>query len=164
MVDPTHNPLLDPKDSLSSAVSASDDTESGAESAPDEEYELLTDDDLSLGDGLNSDLAESTSVSELNEHGRSIVPEEASTSSFSLPYSSASSVGGGKSGNAVPKQLCEQQILEVKQYFGGPYARYGATNMSSANPVGSKVLVQCKASMGATPGENLCLVGHQLSL
>lgn len=160
LVDPTHSPLLNPpesKDSLSTATSASDDDDLGAESAPqaDDEYEPLTDDDSSLSDGLSSEFAESTSVSELNEHGRSIAPEEASTSSSSQSYSSVSLLTGARSGNEISEQLSEQQTLEVKQYFGGPYSKYGANNMSSANPVGSRVLVQCKASMGATPGENL---------
>ena len=159
IVDPQHNPLLRPPDAQdlpSPASSASDMTASpasnmtelnsdaGSASQTDEDYESGSEDDsLQLDD----------SISGLSEHGRTLVPEEASTRASALPYSTSASQPGAHFGTPNPGQLSKQQVLEVKQYCGGRYGSMKGRGMVADSPVGARVMVQCKVAMGATSGE-----------
>ena len=164
-VDPIHNPLLNPTElvaTLASPEVTDLDIKSGSE--PDEEGLFSRwdddddgDDDESLDDGLYSVSVDLSTISELDEHGRSVLPEEASTSGPLLPHSSASLQPGTRLGNSSSEQQSGQQILEVKQFFGGRFGRYGALKIAQANPAGARVMVHCKVSPGSAPGKKFGL-------
>lgn len=166
LVDPIHNPLLNPPEPLGILSptemtlsildpQASEESDSHSDDLPDDD---ITDDDHeALLDELYSDSAELSFASELDEHGRSVVPEVASTSDPLSPGLS-SSQPGARLRNSGLEQHSGQQILEVKQYFGGKFGRYGASKIALANPAGSRVQVHCKVSPGAAPGKHLGLL------
>lgn len=165
-VDPTNNPLLNPPEPLG-ILSPTEMTHSNIEPAlqaneesgshsDDTSFDDITDDDeQALLDELHSDSAELSTAPELNEHGRSVFPEEASTSGPVFPDSSPSSHPGARLGSSGPEQLSGQQVLEVKQFFGGRFGRFAASKIVTANPAGSRVQVHCKVSSGAAPGKQL---------
>ena len=168
-VDPLHNPLLNPPEppgilsptemtqsNFEVALQANE--ESGSHS--DIVFDNIPDDDEEAlhFDELHSDSAELSTAPELNEHGRSVLPEDASTSSSAFPDSSPSSHPGARLGSSGPEQLSGQQVLEIKQYFGGRFGRFGASKIVTANPAGSRVQVHCKVSPGAAPGMQLGLL------
>lgn len=142
-VDPVHNPLLNPSEPLG-ILSPSQTTDLDEEAAPqtDEDFDTphTDDDDDSFDDELNS--LESSTFPELNEHGRSILHEEESTSGLTSSALASSS-----------SQLAGQQTLDIKQFFGGKFGRYGASKLAIAYPAGSRVRVHCKVSPGSSPGE-----------
>ena len=165
-VDPIHNPLLKPPEPLGILSPtemthstfeldprASEEADSHPEGVPNDD--ITDDDEQALLDELHSDSAELSTAPELNEHGRSVLPEEASTSAPWSPGTPSSSQPGARIGNSGPEQQSGQQVLEVKQYFGGKFGRYGASKIAMTNPAGSRVQVQCKVSSGAAPGEHL---------
>ena len=164
-VDPIHNPLLNPPEPLG-ILSPTEMTRFNFELNPHASEDLdsddLSNDDINddddeqaLLDELHSDSAELSTASELNEHGRSFLPEQASTSAPMSPSPSTSSPPGARLGNSGPEQQLGQQVLEVKQFFGGRFGRYGASKIAMANPAGSRVQVHCKVSPGAAPGKRL---------
>ncbi|KAL3158650.1 hypothetical protein ABBQ32_011393 [Trebouxia sp. C0010 RCD-2024] len=149
-VDPIHNPLLNPPEPIGIlAPTEMTDLDNEAAAQTDDEVELHIDDDESFDDESHSGSFESSTSSELNEHGRSIVPEEASTSSVPLSHPASSSP---QPAACLEEQQAGQQTLEVKQFFGGKFGRYGASKLAMAHPVGGRVRVHCKVSPGSAPG------------
>lgn len=161
-VDPPHNPLLHPPEplgilsltemtnpELELAPQAQDD--SGSQSDDLSTDDITEDDEEAMFDELHlDDSAELSMIQELNEHGRTVLPEDTSAPLPPDPASS-SQPGLGNAGN--PEQQSGQQILEVRQYFGGKFGRYGASKVAMAHPAGGRVQVHCKVSPGAAPGE-----------
>lgn len=155
-VDPIHNPLLNPPEPIGIlAPTEMTDLDNEAAAQTDDEVELHIDDDESFDDESHSGSFESSTSSELNEHGRSIVPEEASTSSVPLSHPASSSP---QPAACLEEQQAGQQTLEVKQFFGGKFGRYGASKLAMAHPVGGRVRVHCKVSPGSAPGKTLWCV------
>lgn len=161
-VDPHHNPLLHPPELLG-ILSLTEMTNTEFELAP-QAHECFgshsddlseDDDDEAMFDELHlEDSAELSIIQELNEHGRTVLPEDASTSALLPPGPASSSQPGARLGNAGnPEQQSGQQILEVRQYFAGKFGRYGASKVAMAHPAGSRVQVHCKVAPGAAPGE-----------
>ena len=165
-VDPIHNPLLNPSEPLG-ILSPTEMTRFNFELDPrasedvdsddlfNNDFNIDDDDEQALLDELHSDSAELSTAPELNQHGRSVLAEEASTSAHFSPSPSSSSQPGARLGNSGPEQQSGQQVLEVKQFVGGRFGRYAASKIAVANPAGSRVQVHCKVSPGAAPGKPL---------
>lgn len=162
-VDPPHNPLLHPPEplgilsltemtnpELELAPQAHDDSASHSDDLSSDD--ITEDDEEAMLDELHlDDSAELSMIQELNEHGRTVLPEDASTSASLPPDPASSSQPGARLGN--PEQQSGQQILEIRQFFAGKFGRYGASKVAMAHPAGCRVEVHCKVSPGAAPGE-----------
>ena len=165
-VDPTHNPLLHPPEPLG-ILSLTEMTNPELELAPQAHNDsashsddlsnddITEDDEEAMLDELHlDDSAELSMIQELNEHGRTVLPEETSTSARLPPDPASSSLSGARLGNSGnPEQQCGQQTLEIRQFFAGRFGRYGASKVAMAHPAGCRVQVHCKVSPGAAPGE-----------
>lgn len=165
LVDPVCNPLLHPPADDPSLDSPDDPNQGSAASFQQEEDQAsCTDADDEDQADLSSD-PDLDSVSGLNEHGRSVIPEEASTSasSSSPDASRASSSPTHHLGDpsfpshtvASPQQQSERQTLAVNKYFQGSRGAkgaFGARNLANQYRVGSEVVVQGKVTMGTKPG------------
>ncbi|KAL0024844.1 hypothetical protein WJX79_004631 [Trebouxia sp. C0005] len=167
VVDPICNPLQHPPaaepspdspDDLHQGFGASfqqeeEDQASGTDADDEDQADLSSDPHLNLASGLN-------------EHGRSVIPEEASTSALSQSSSSSPHASHASSSPhhhlgdpsfpsqavASPQQHSKQQTLAVNKYFQGSRGAFGARNLASQYRVGSEVIVQGKVTIGTKPG------------
>ena len=166
LVDPICNPLLHPPADDPSLDSQDDPHQgSGASFQQEEEDQAsCTDADDEDQADLSSD-SDLDSASGLDEHGRSVIPEEASTSALSHSSSSspnASHASSSPDANpsfssqsiASPQQHSEQQTLVVNKYFQGSRGAFGARNLANQYCVGSEVVVQGKVTVGSKPGQS----------
>lgn len=176
-VDPVCNPLLHPPADDPSLDPPDDPVQgSGASFQQEEEDQAsCTDADDEDQAGLSSD-SDLDSASGLDEHGRSVITEEASTSALSHSSSSAPDASRASSslhahpGNpsfpsqtvASPKQHSEQQTLTVNKYFQGSRGAFGARNLANQYRVGSEVVVQGKVTVSSKPGPS-CVLTISLS-
>ena len=168
VVDPICNPLQHPPaaepspdspDDLHQGFGASfqqeeEDQASGTDADDEDQADLSSDPHLNLASGLN-------------EHGRSVIPEEASTSALSQSSSSSPHASHASSSPhhhlgdpsfpsqavASPQQHSKQQTLAVNKYFQGSRGAFGARNLASQYRVGSEVIVQGKVTIGTKPGQ-----------
>ena len=165
LVDPVCFPLLHPQADDPSSDSPDDPHQGlGASFQREEEDQAsCTDADDEDQADLSSD-PDLDSVSGLYEHGRRVIPEEASTSAPSHPSSSSPDTPHAPdhhSGDpsfpsqtvASPQQHSEQQALVVNKYFQGSRGAFGARNLANQYRVGSEVMVQGKVTMGTKPGQ-----------
>ena len=152
-VEAAHNPLLHPPENTPFPGTLDDPSQDSEGSLQvDAEYSSATDDEAELCPEPRLD-----SDSGLNEHGRSISPEEASTSTHSpsLPPSHPQrDVHPPPPRDAQPEQLQGQQTVEVKKFFAGRMGNFGARSLAAQFPVGSQVVVQGKVTMGSKPGQS----------
>ncbi|DBB02038.1 TPA: hypothetical protein ACH3X1_000615 [Trebouxia sp. C0004] len=167
LVDPVCSPLLHPPADDPSPDSPDDPHQDLGRSFQQEEEDQAscTDADDEDQADLSSD-SDLHSVSGLDKHGRSVIPEEASTSvlshssSSSLDASRASSSPGAHPGIlsfpsqtvANPQTNSERQTLAVNKFFQGSKGAFGARNLANQYRVGSEVMVQGKVTMGTKPG------------
>lgn len=164
LVDPVCFPLLHPQADDPSPDSPDDPHQGLGASFQQEEQDQAscTDADDEDQADLSSD-PDLDSVSGLYEHGRRVIPEEASTSAPSHPSSSSPDTlhaPDHHSGDpsfpsqtvASPQQHSEQQALVVNKYFQGSRGAFGARNLANQYRVGSEVMVQGKVNMGTKPG------------
>jgi len=177
LVDPVCNPLLHPPADDPSLDSPDDPLQGlGASFQQEEEDQAsCTDADDEDQSDLSSD-SDLDSASGLDEHGRSIIPEEASTSALSHSSSSSPSTSYASSSPdahpgtpsfpsqtvASPRQHSEQQTLVVNKYFRGSRGAFGARNLANQYRVGSEVMVQGKVTAGSKPGQS-CVLTTSLS-
>lgn len=153
-VDAAHNPLLHPPENTPFPGTPDDPSQDLEGSLhEDAEYSSTTDDEAELFPESHLD-----SDSGLNEHGRSVSPEEASTSAYS-PSSSQPSHPHHDGHpppprGAQPEQLQGQQTLEVKKFLAGRMAHFGARSLAAQFRVGSQVMVQGKVTVGSKPGQS----------
>ncbi|KAL0044700.1 hypothetical protein WJX82_006055 [Trebouxia sp. C0006] len=164
LVDPVCNPLLhppaddpsldspdDPLQGLGASFQQEEEDQASCTDADDEDQaDLSSDSDLDAASGLD-------------EHGRSVITEEASTSALSHSSSSSSNASHASSSPdanpsfpsqsvASPQQYSEQQTLVVNKYFQGSRGAFGARNLANQYRVGSEVMVQGKVTVGTKPG------------
>ena len=169
LVDPVCNPLLhppaddpsldspdDPLQGLGASFQQEEEDQASCTDADDEDQaDLSSDSDLDAASGLD-------------EHGRSVITEEASTSALSHSSSSSSNASHASSSPdanpsfpsqsvASPQQYSEQQTLVVNKYFQGSRGAFGARNLANQYRVGSEVMVQGKVTVGTKPGQSSIL-------
>jgi len=165
LVDPVFNPLLHPPADDPSPDSPDGPHQGvrGSLQQEEEDQASCTDDEDQADLSSDPDL---DSVSGLDEHGRSLIPEEASTSALSHSSSSATHASRASSSPdahpgalsfpsqtvANPQQLSERQTLAVNKFFQGSRGAFGARSLASQYRVGSEVIVQGKVTMGTKPG------------
>ena len=179
-VFPEHNPLVsDPwggpiqfepsatPQALSKGPDDSTENVSQLESS-DQEADISALESASVEDSAELDFVSlSDSDSGLNEHGRSIEPELASTSDSTEPHTS-SSAGNARTAQtgSVPHQestyafsndnsdrVPGQQSIQIKKFMGGFRGNMAARGLAAKSRAGSIVTVQCKVSQGSKPGQ-----------
>lgn len=155
-VDSAHNPVLHPP--LHDLNLGPDSSQQPEESSSQEDEEEFLDDESSTYADSELDMdPSSTSDLELDEHGRTIFPEEASTSLFGSRTSTSSPPNGG----SQPELQQGQETVELKKFLGRGFGSISARSMAGRYPVGSRVTMQCKVTMGAKPGQlshTLCCI------